>query len=82
MGECGHSGLRGIGDSLLRAGVVCDLLHNLAVAFISHDLMISTKLKKGTPNHLLCQVWKFLASCAPYIHSSLGNIRDFPRHHN
>lgn len=41
-----HSGLRGSGDSLLRAAVVCDLLHNLAVAFVSHDLMVSTKLKK------------------------------------
>lgn len=42
MGECGHSGLGG--DLLLGAGVVCDLLHNLAVAFVSHDLVISTKL--------------------------------------
>lgn len=42
MGECGHSGSGG--DLLLGAGVVCDLLHNLAVAFISHDLVISTKL--------------------------------------
>lgn len=41
-GECGHSGLEG--DSLLGAGVVCDLLHNLTVAFVSHDLVIPTKL--------------------------------------
>lgn len=74
MGECGHSGLGGLVDSLLRAGVVCDLLHNLAVAFVSHDLMIATKLKKGRPNHLLCQVWKVSALPAPagHAHSSLA----------
>lgn len=42
MGECGPRGLGG--DSLLGAGVVCDLLHNLAVAFVSNDLMIPTEL--------------------------------------
>lgn len=39
---CGDSGSGG--DLLLGAGVVCDLLYNLAIAFVSHDLMISAKL--------------------------------------
>ena len=67
--------LRGSGDSLLRAGVLRDLLHDLAVALIPHDLMISTKLEKGAPHHLLCQVWRFSALRTPagYVHSSLGN---------
>jgi hypothetical protein len=39
-------------DSLLGAGIVRDLFHNLAVTLISHDLMIPTKLKEGGPGHV------------------------------
>lgn len=40
------------GDSLLGAVIVCDLLHNLAVTLISHDLMVPTKLKEGRLGHM------------------------------
>ena len=30
--------------SLLGAGVVCDLLHNLAVTLVPHDLMVPAQL--------------------------------------
>lgn len=48
----------GIGDrgkgpahSRLGAGVVRDLLHNLAVTFVPHDFMVPTQLKEGRPLH-------------------------------
>lgn len=42
------AGCEGSSDSLLGAGVICDLLHNLAVTLIPHDLMVLTELKEQT----------------------------------
>lgn len=44
-------GYRGYGPahSLLGAGVVCDLLHNLAVTLVPHDFVVLTQLKEAMP---------------------------------
>lgn len=39
------------GHSLLGAGVVCDLLHDLAVTLVPHDLMVPAQLWEGGLGH-------------------------------
>ena len=39
------------GHSLLGARVVCDLLHDLAVTLVPHDLMVPAQLWEGGPGH-------------------------------
>lgn len=42
---------KGPAHSLLGAAVVCDLLHDLAVTLVPHDLMVPAQLEESRPGH-------------------------------